>query len=755
MSNDYQLAHTTPAPADFWTQGGSAVLAPPTPPAPGQSVSAPTKLSPMTKAHRLLRGRYPLAITLAAAGAVAGCVLGYAAVAPRYVATGMVQLDPRIITPDKMTNAWVENFNMLLANQSAYLTSNNVAEAAMADKAFVDAFHLAYPGEPLPDDPTFISNITVNQNRGASLLNVSYSDRSKDVSEKAATAVLAKYRDLYGSDEFIRGVDDKLAFLRDHLAQINADLAAKRRDFDALVKKYGGPAEVANREAHIEAHVLDDETTLKAFRAQFQEAQATAAHGSGGPNDDELVYQEIRGMGDREMERDLNDRYVAQRQMDDAVSQGHLPGSPVYKQAALTLEQTKQRVDEYAHMFVAVHPGVVATTLSGTGNKFTSLDLMKRQLDQRQANLDGEEADATTLSSAKEQMADLTTQIAALVTEQTTAKDTYDQLHNSTLLTKSVLISMPAEATLQNDRRKAVAGVGFLFGGLLPLGLMMLYGMGDSRFRYSDETAEADLAGVALLGILPNLPDRLSDPQQAGIAAHCVHQIRTMLQISRANDEPQVLAITSASTGDGKTSLTLALGLSYAACGARTLLIDCDLLAAGLTHRLNVSSPDGVLEAVANRALLEYVRTTDIADVAILPVGTTHAHHASTLSPVALRRLLSEAKKQFDIVIVDTGPILASIEASLICAAADRTILAVARNQQRNLVERSIGHLHAIGAALAGVVFNRAQAKDFEKSMSGLALRSRPNPNNPAAGANATNGTQVAKAVAGSFKRAG
>lgn len=306
-----------------------------------------------------------------------------------------------------------------------------------------------------------------------------------------------------------------------------------------------------------------------------------------------------------------------------------------------------------------------------------------------------------------------------------------------------------SEAVLTSDKRKLVAGLGFGFGGLIPLGLMMLYGLTENRFRYSDEASTADLAGVTLLGILPNLPDRLSDPQQAGIAAHCVHQIRTMLQISRSNDEPQVIAVTSASSGDGKTSLTLALGLSYAACGARTLLIDCDLVAAGLTHRLNVNSADGVLESVANRALLEYVRTTDIADVAILPVGTTHAHHASTLSPVALRRLLSEGKKHFDIIIVDTGPILGSIEASLVCAAADRTILAVARNQQRPLVEKSISHLQSIGANLAGVVFNRAQAKDFERSMSGLALRSRP------ATSGAPGQASAAKAVAGSFKRAG
>jgi capsular exopolysaccharide synthesis family protein len=356
---------------------------------------------------------------------------------------------------------------------------------------------------------------------------------------------------------------------------------------------------------------------------------------------------------------------------------------------------------------------------------------------------------ANESGSQRQQIEDVRAEILQIQTHRDRDVHYLEELHAQEILYKPVTVEdYGSEAQLTSDKRKLVAGLGFGIGGILPIGLMLLYGMTENRFRYSDDASTADLAGVTLLGILPNLPDRLSDPQQAGVAAHCVHQIRTMLQISSATDEPQVIAVTSASSGDGKTSLTLALGLSYAAAGARTLLVDCDLVAAGLTHRLNVNSADGVLEAVANRALLEYVRTTDIADVAILPVGTTHAHHASTLSPVALRRLLSEGRKHFDIIIIDTGPILGSIEASLVCAAADRTILAVARNQQRPIVEKSISHLISIGANLAGVVFNRAHARDFERSMSGLALRSRP-------AGGAPGQASAAKAVAGSFKRAG
>ena len=124
------------------------------------------------------------------------------------------------------------------------------------------------------------------------------------------------------------------------------------------------------------------------------------------------------------------------------------------------------------------------------------------------------------------------------------------------------------------------------------------------------------MSGMTLLGILPNLPDRLTDPAQAATAAHCVHQIRTMLQIN-AGEDSNVFAVTSASPGDGKTSLTLALGLSFAASGSRTLLIDCDLVGAGLTSRLDMGGPNGVLEAMANRDLLQFCRPTDIADLSM------------------------------------------------------------------------------------------------------------------------------------------
>ena len=65
-----------------------------------------------------------------------------------------------------------------------------------------------------------------------------------------------------------------------------------------------------------------------------------------------------------------------------------------------------------------------------------------------------------------------------------------------------------------SDKRAKTALVGAIFGGGLPIGILLLIGLLDSRYRYSDETDDSGMAGLALLGILPNLPDRLTDPAQ-------------------------------------------------------------------------------------------------------------------------------------------------------------------------------------------------------------------------------------------------
>jgi succinoglycan biosynthesis transport protein ExoP len=747
MNQDFPLSnHPQPA-GDFWTQNAAAAssqpgIVPYAPTAPGRTGGSQTsRPSSMQKIHRLLRGRYPLAIVLAAAGALLGGGAGYFALPPKYESAGFVQVNPTYVGQNTQENL-IPMLSMFIQTQVGLISGSDVADKAMKDPAFIDAWDKAYPNAPYPATADFIAALDPEHVKNGALIRVAFTDKNKGVAEAGCKAAIKAYMELHGDDHFSK-VEEIINYNNNKLATAHSALVYEEQTLDHLREQYG-TVNLEDRSNKMQADLVDYERQTEAAKNAYEEASASLQSGNVHPEpvNREEVYNQIAAVPDIPMQRLLLKWNDARAQL-EKLSARIGSRNPVYQAQQLEVQIDEKSVDDYARLY-----------LSSRGNRLPGAPLqdtitpeyvahLKQRYDDLKKYLDGLKGEAKDLGFQMDQIAKVRDQIRVLNDQISTCTANINGLDAQRTLNKIVIPTDPGgEAQIPTDKRKLAAGVGFTFGGLIPIGLMLLYGLTENRYRFSDDADEHSMLGITLLGILPNLPDRLSDPQQAGVAAHCVHQIRTMLQISRSNDEPQVLAITSASSGDGKTSLCLALGLSYAACGARTLLIDCDLVAAGLTHRLNVVSTDGVLEAVANRALLEYVRTTDIADVAILPVGTTHAHHASTLSPVALRRLISEGKKHFDIIIIDTGPLLGSIEASLVCAAADRSILAVARNQQRPLVERSIRHLQEIGAHLAGVVFNRAHASDFERSMSGLALRSRPA------------GPQVPGSdVAGSFKK--
>jgi Mrp family chromosome partitioning ATPase len=133
-----------------------------------------------------------------------------------------------------------------------------------------------------------------------------------------------------------------------------------------------------------------------------------------------------------------------------------------------------------------------------------------------------------------------------------------------------------------------------------------------------------------------------------------------------------------------------------------------------------------VLDAMLRGRLNGHIVQTGFPRLSILPAGEQEAQEVSRLSPSLVRRLLDAAKSEYDVVVVDTGPILGSLEASLVSAEADGVVLALGRGQQRFQVERAVSHLSSVGAKLIGVVFNRARPNDFKRAVSSASVRSVP-----------------------------
>jgi Mrp family chromosome partitioning ATPase len=110
----------------------------------------------------------------------------------------------------------------------------------------------------------------------------------------------------------------------------------------------------------------------------------------------------------------------------------------------------------------------------------------------------------------------------------------------------------------------------------------------------------------------------------------------------------------------------------------------------------------------------------------LLPLPDDAKNEPGDLSPQAVRNLLKQARTLFDVILVDTGPALGSIEASIIANAVDGVILTISRGQNRELVNRALRHLRTSGANIIGMVFNRAEKRDFQRSVASQSLRSSP-----------------------------
>jgi polysaccharide biosynthesis transport protein len=722
MTNEMQLAHAAGLPTTGHEMAQSH----------GNGQHAP--LTGFKKVHKLLRGRYPLVITLGLIFGVAGALTGFLSQKPLYSSGFQLEIDPTIHTPGHLVGDPMLEYDRFLQSQVAVIRSYELIQRALDEDEWKNA------DGPRGDEASLVHFYggleAENYPAETSILRITYADPDKDLAYAGAQAIMKAYTQfLQDSDPISLGSNlqeiDKLRTrysndllneqqqLRDLQNEFNTDdlSAYQTQNINEL-----GQIENDLKNAQMQLHM--DERLL----GTSQPGMVVAADGSTS-RPSALTEDEIAAADGGVLNGMIKLRNDYQHQLEVSKATGAMDESPAVKNLEAQIEVENGEIQKYVQSFSSgqyrlggVDGRTGITSLKG------EVEMLKVKINDLEQQDKSQKDIVTRYGQYSQIIDDLKSKMEHTKAALDQANSEYDQLFavRDANPTQMRVISNPiAPADPSTDRRKLMAAIGFMGGAILQTLVVMLISVLDGRFRYSDE-ANADMGGIPLLGILPNLPDLLTDPTQAATAAHCVHQIRTILQITGHSTERRVFAITSGSPGDGKTSLTLALGLSFAASGSRTLLVDGDLIGGGLTARLNVNAEHGVLEAMASRDITSFIRTTDVADLSFLPVGRAMGGYTGTISPAAVRRLVDEARKQFDVILIDTGPILGSIEASPVAVASDGVVLCVSRGQQRQLVDRALAHMHAIGAKLAGVVFNRAQAHDFERSTNRLGLSSVP-----------------------------
>jgi Mrp family chromosome partitioning ATPase/capsular polysaccharide biosynthesis protein len=691
--------------------GGSEHSGQVTAPRPGQD-------SLIWRAHHNLRGRYWIAVTLGVILSVAGAYLGYKAIHPIYRAEGMLQISLNVQDPMVNQRQSMPNAEEYIQSQSMVLGSRMVIERAMRS----EAWSKTGLGTDAKIHTQIADNLLVEHPVRTELIRVYYADRDPEVAVNVVKAIIGAYYEF--ATNYTRDEDQQhRRLLTSRMAEKIQQISKIDEQIDEVVQAFGIPDVTP---------LLDIKVSYENKLALELDTATEALAENTGQDPQKTIYQYTNyqiSMLDNQMRNLLNKRDEAQALVANLQLTGVMEDSGRMKMARAQVDEAQKKVDQYAVEWRDMQlRRANGTTLDSTDIPKVaemSKGWLQREVKLLQERYDAVKIDRMAMGKEVLKVDKLKKQRAEWEKDKTEVQRSIDMLNISMGMAGrlNVLLRGIVPVKAFKDRRIPVAVAGGMGCMGLPVMFFLMLGALDKRYRYSDETNDG-VANAPLLGILPRLPEELADPEQAAVAAHCIHQIRIMLQVGPNPDRRRVFMVTSTATGDGKTSLTMALGLSFAASGSKTLVVDCDMVGQGLTHRLKAQHVPGLLETLTTGTLRGHVRKTATKGMYILPIGNAHSVDAGSLSPNSIKRLLAACCEHFDIIVIDTGPILGSLEASAVAAEADGVIMAVARGQQQPMVEKAIRHLRSIGANIFGIVFNRAEQRDFQRSVSSTSIRS-------------------------------
>jgi succinoglycan biosynthesis transport protein ExoP len=198
-----------------------------------------------------------------------------------------------------------------------------------------------------------------------------------------------------------------------------------------------------------------------------------------------------------------------------------------------------------------------------------------------------------------------------------------------------------------------------------------------------------------------------------------------LLRISLAfswGDRPCTLVVTSAAPQEGKTLIATNLAATFARGGAQVLLVDCDIHRPRLHRVFQVARAPGLMDLLrmdassvhqetARRAALNQrvtaVRRTSIERLSLLPCGAHAQTTPELLEPATLGALLHQLRREYDVIVLDTPPVLVSADAATLAASADGVILVVRAGQtDRRAAELARQRVSSAGGQVLGAVLN-------------------------------------------------
>jgi succinoglycan biosynthesis transport protein ExoP len=260
--------------------------------------------------------------------------------------------------------------------------------------------------------------------------------------------------------------------------------------------------------------------------------------------------------------------------------------------------------------------------------------------------------------------------------------------------------------------------LGTMVGLILGLLAAFLRAVTDTKIRSARDIAQ--ITDAPLLAAIASTSkqdrNRLVDASDARSArGEAFRLLRTNLQFLDSAKESRSFVLTSANQGEGKTTTVSNLAVTIADTDTRVVLIDADLRRPQVHRQFGIDGSVGLTDVlIGSVALDDALQQWGGGDLAILPAGTIPPNPSELLQSADMIQLLDLLGTRFDIILLDTPPVVPVADAAILAARSSGAIMVVAEGRtRRHQLEKAVTQLEQVHGRLFGVVsnFERRNAK--------------------------------------------
>jgi capsular exopolysaccharide synthesis family protein len=648
---------------------------------------------------------------------------------PMYRARGRLEFAPKL---DFVFQGGGGKSALFYNTQVELLRSPQVLTAVLQNKEIAKIARLAKS----PDPVAWLSlkGLEIEQVNASEYFDVAFADPDPDAAAALVNAVLNEYFRVR-ADRKHGQANHLLELLRNEKAVQENEIKRLRERVRVAQKLLPDDVPLAGTEILVANNPTQDlSDKLMQAELQFQTIKARVESLEQTIQDDDLVVPDaiVQAALDNAVEIQQLRLHIQQKQSKQALiemtsAHGAKDAAYIRMQAEIERDQSLLEARRSSLRPMIVNQVVASTRmdreqeLSGLRTEFATAlqqrNFLSNQLERIRADLT-EKGDARMDFNFAQQELQRGLQLFSLIS------DRVAQMETEMKAPDQVYLAEPAKAPAAPLAALPLMelGISLASGLLLPFALICLW-EGSVRRISNVEQLEAT-SPLQVVGEIARLPARKRNAslgtrvvsREVGLFEESIDSLRTSLLLANENEQTQVLAVASAISGEGKTSIASQLAVSIArATGQPVLLIDGDMRAPDIHKIFDLPLGPGLAEVLDRKVSLEdAINRAWSEHLHILPAGELHMNPHKLIGSESFEAMLNEVRLWYRYIIIDTPPVLAASESLVIARHADSTLLCAMRDHSReNHLKLAYRRLLATGAKAVGVVFSGVPSRYY------------------------------------------